>query len=118
MIKIVIADEHELIREGVKNIVRACADMRIVGEAPDLPRTIALVEQHWPEVMVFDISLPGHEGLEGLTELRGRRGAGADRFERLHRSPPGQACAAKRPGDGENAQVLLGFIRGHAFAGI
>lgn len=72
MIKIVIADDHELIREGVKKIIRACADMRIVGEAPDLAKTVALVEQHQPDVVVLDISLPGHEGLEGLTELRGR----------------------------------------------
>jgi DNA-binding NarL/FixJ family response regulator len=70
MIKIVIADDHELIREGVKKIIRACADMRIAGEAADLARTIALVEQHQPDVVVLDISLPGHEGLEGLTELR------------------------------------------------
>jgi DNA-binding NarL/FixJ family response regulator len=72
MIKIVIADDHELIREGVKKIIRACADMRVVGEAPDLARTVALVEQHQPDVVVLDISLPGHEGLQGLTELRAR----------------------------------------------
>jgi DNA-binding NarL/FixJ family response regulator len=72
MIKIVIADDHELIREGVKKIIRNCADMRIAGEAADLARTIALVEQHQPDVVVLDISLPEHEGLEGLTELRRR----------------------------------------------
>lgn len=72
MIRIVIADDHELIREGVKKIIRACADMRIVGEAPDLAGTIALVGQHAPDVVVLDISLPGHEGLEGLAELRRR----------------------------------------------
>lgn len=72
MIRIVIADDHELIREGVKKIIRACADIRIVGEAPDLARTIALVEQHAPDVLVLDISLPGHDGLEGLAELRRR----------------------------------------------
>jgi two-component system invasion response regulator UvrY len=70
MIRIVIADDHELIREGVKKIIRACADIRIVGEAPDLAGTIALVAQHAPDVVVLDISLPGHEGLEGLAELR------------------------------------------------
>ncbi len=72
MIRIVIADDHELIREGVKKIIRACADIRIVGEAPDLAGTLALVGQHAPDVVVLDISLPGHEGLEGLAELRRR----------------------------------------------
>jgi len=72
MIRIVIADDHELIREGVKKIVRSCADVRIVGEAADLARTIALVEQHAPDVVVLDISLPDYDGLEGLAELRRR----------------------------------------------
>jgi two-component system invasion response regulator UvrY len=70
VIRIVIADDHELIREGVKKIIRACADIRIVGEAADLARTLALVARHAPDVVVLDISLPGHEGLEGLAELR------------------------------------------------
>ncbi|MES2759337.1 MAG: response regulator transcription factor [Pseudomonadota bacterium] len=70
MIRIVIADDHELIREGVKKIFRSSPDMRIVGEAADLARTIALVAQHEPDVLVLDISLPGHDGLEGLAELR------------------------------------------------
>ncbi|MDB5934437.1 MAG: uncharacterized protein JWQ01_1781 [Massilia sp.] len=70
MIRIVICDDHELIREGVKKIFRSSADMRIVGEAADLARTLALVAQHQPDVVVLDISLPGHEGLEGLAELR------------------------------------------------
>jgi DNA-binding NarL/FixJ family response regulator len=72
MISIVIADDHELIREGVKKIIRTCADIRIVGEAADLAKTIALVAQHAPDVLVLDINLPGHEGLEGLAELRRR----------------------------------------------
>jgi two-component system invasion response regulator UvrY len=70
VIRIVIADDHELIREGVKKIIRACADIRIVGEAADLARTLALVARHAPDVVVLDISLPGHEGLEGLAALR------------------------------------------------
>ncbi|MDB5918978.1 MAG: uncharacterized protein JWR40_3212 [Massilia sp.] len=70
MIRIVIADDHELIREGVKKIIRACADIRIVGEASDLAATLALVARQAPDVVVLDISLPGHEGLEGLAELR------------------------------------------------
>lgn len=72
MISIVIADDHELIREGVKKIIRSCADIRIVGEAADLARTTALVAQHAPDVVVLDISLPDYDGLEGLAALRGR----------------------------------------------
>jgi two-component system invasion response regulator UvrY len=72
MISLVIADDHELIREGVKKIVRSCADLRIVGVAADLAATIELVEAYVPDIVVLDISLPGYEGLEGLAELRRR----------------------------------------------
>ena len=70
MIRIVIADDHELIREGVKKIVRSHADVRIVGEAADLAGTLELVRQHLPDVVVLDINLPGYDGLDGLAELR------------------------------------------------
>jgi DNA-binding NarL/FixJ family response regulator len=70
LISLVIADDHELIREGVKKILRSSAGLRVVGEAADLAQTIALVGQHRPDIVVLDISLPGHDGLEGLNELR------------------------------------------------
>lgn len=70
MIRIAIADDHELIREGVKKIVRSHADLRIVGEAADLAATLELVRQHGPDVVVLDINLPDYDGLEGLAELR------------------------------------------------
>lgn len=70
MMRIVIADDHELIREGVKKIVRSHPDLRIVGEAADLAGTLKLVRQHMPDVVVLDISLPDCDGLGGLAELR------------------------------------------------
>lgn len=70
MIRIVIADDHELIREGVKKIIRASKDLRVVGEAADIPATIDMVRESAPDLLVLDVSLPGHEGLEGLDEIR------------------------------------------------
>lgn len=70
MTSLIIADDHELLREGVKKILRSAPGLRVVGEAADLARTLVLVAQHRPDVVVLDISLPGHEGLEGLEELR------------------------------------------------
>jgi two-component system invasion response regulator UvrY len=70
VIRLVIADDHELIREGVKKIIRSSPDLRVVGEAADLAQTMALVAQHQPDLVVLDISLPGHDGLDGLAELR------------------------------------------------
>ena len=70
LIRLVIADDHELIREGVKKILRPCADLKVVGEAADLKQAIALVAQVRPDVVVLDITLPDYDGLDGLAELR------------------------------------------------
>jgi DNA-binding NarL/FixJ family response regulator len=70
LIRLVIADDHELIREGIKKIVRPCVDLKVVGEAADLRQAIALVAQVRPDVVVLDVTLPDFDGLEGLAELR------------------------------------------------
>ena len=70
MISLVIADDHELIREGVKKIVRGAPGLHVAGEAANLAETLAHVARHSPDVVVFDINMPGHEGIEGLAELR------------------------------------------------
>lgn len=72
MTSLVIADDHELLREGVKKIVRSASGLRVVGEAADLDGAVQLLEQLRPDVLVLDISLPGHEGLDGLHEVRRR----------------------------------------------
>jgi two-component system invasion response regulator UvrY len=70
LIRLVIADDHELIREGVKKIVRPCPDLKLAGEAADLKQAIALIAQVHPDVVVLDITLPDYDGLDGLAELR------------------------------------------------
>jgi two-component system invasion response regulator UvrY len=73
MIRIIVADDHELIREGVRKILRAERDVRIVGEAANVGELLALVGQCEAEVLVLDINLPGRSGLDALGELRGLR---------------------------------------------
>lgn len=72
MFRIVIADDHELIREGIKKIIRSSRDLQIVGAAADFEELSALVRETSPDVVVLDLSLPGYEGLAGLLELRRR----------------------------------------------
>jgi DNA-binding NarL/FixJ family response regulator len=69
LIRLVIADDHELIREGIKKIVRHSTDLKIVGEAADLKQALALIAQVRPDVVVLDINLPDYDGLDGLAEL-------------------------------------------------
>jgi DNA-binding NarL/FixJ family response regulator len=70
LIRLVIADDHELIREGIKKLVRPCADLKVVGEAAELRQAIDLVAQVRPDVVVLDISMPDADGLDGLAALR------------------------------------------------
>ncbi|HEY1043894.1 MAG TPA: response regulator transcription factor [Telluria sp.] len=72
MISIAIADDHELIREGIKKIIRSSKDLRIVGEAAGFEALADLVGQAAPDLVILDLSLPGYEGLTGLVELRAR----------------------------------------------
>lgn len=72
MIRIVIADDHELIREGIKKIIRSSRDIRLVGEAANIAEIMHLVARHVPDIVILDLSLPGHDGLEGLVEVRQR----------------------------------------------
>lgn len=72
MITILIADDHELIREGIKKIIRASRDLKIVGEAAGFDQLSTLVEQGAPDLVILDLSLPGYEGLGGLVELKKR----------------------------------------------
>ena len=70
LIRLVIADDHELIREGIKKIVRPCADLKIVGEAADLKQATALIAQVHPDLVILDLTMPDADGLDGLAELR------------------------------------------------
>ena len=54
MIKIVIADAQYLVRIGLKNLLAATKDFKIVGEATNSTELIQLVKDHHPEVVIFD----------------------------------------------------------------
>ncbi len=74
MIKIVIADDHSLIREGLKKILKEAPDINVVGEASDA-RSLFEVLKDSKEVnmLVLDISLPGKSGLEILKDVKQER---------------------------------------------
>jgi DNA-binding NarL/FixJ family response regulator len=72
MINIVIVDDHALVREGIKKIIRSCKDIRLIGEAVSLEEVMFHCERSAPHLIVLDMSLPGYDGLEGMEKLRSR----------------------------------------------
>jgi DNA-binding NarL/FixJ family response regulator len=70
MINILIVDDHPLIRQGLRQIFQDTPDIRISGEAGDGPTAIAAIEQKSYDAVILDISLPGRNGLDTLTQIK------------------------------------------------
>lgn len=69
MIRILIADDHRIVREGIKSILRFEDDFDIVGEASTAEEAIGLMSRLRPDVLILDISMPGRSGLDALPDL-------------------------------------------------
>ncbi len=70
MIRILIADDHTILRDGLKQILRECSDMVVAGEADNGSDTLAKIrEQEW-DVVVLDMSMPGRSGIELIKQIK------------------------------------------------
>ena len=69
MIKVLLADDHAIVRAGLRRIVQEAGDMDVVAEASDGRDALRLVEETSPDVAVIDISMPGMDGLEVIDRL-------------------------------------------------
>lgn len=72
MIEVLIADDHVLIREGLKKILNSEPDMHVAGEASNVVELFAALERLAVSVILLDITMPGESGLDALKELRQR----------------------------------------------
>ena len=70
MIKIIIADDHAVVRQGVKQILAAEADMRLVGEARNFEETLEVTRRLAWDVLILDYSMPGGNGLQVLKKIK------------------------------------------------
>jgi len=70
MIRVVLADDHHLVRQALRALLEKAGDIEVVGEAADGPEALALVERLLPDVLVIDIAMPHLNGLEAVGRLR------------------------------------------------
>jgi two-component system, NarL family, invasion response regulator UvrY len=70
MIKILIADDHAIVREGLKQIVADTSDMVVAGEAMDGQEVLEQVRKEDWDLILLDISMPGRGGIDTLKELK------------------------------------------------
>lgn len=73
MIRIVIADDHSVIREGVKQILSSAVDLALVGEAQNGHEVMEYVRTGDFDVMLLDLSMPGRSGIELIKQVHGEK---------------------------------------------
>ncbi|MFP3889505.1 response regulator transcription factor [uncultured Ralstonia sp.] len=69
MIRVMIADDHAVMRDGVRHILERAGNFEVVCEASDGTQVIQLVREHSPQVVVLDLSMPGRSGLDLVRQL-------------------------------------------------
>lgn len=69
-IKIVIADDHALLRQGIKNVLSLEPDFDIIGEAADGEEAISKIESLKPDILLLDVNMPRMNGLEVTRRLK------------------------------------------------
>ncbi|MCF8033089.1 MAG: response regulator transcription factor [Desulfarculaceae bacterium] len=69
-IKVFIADDHAIVREGIRQLVGAQQDMEVVGEAGDGLEALEAAKTLRPDVMLLDIAMPGVSGLEAVSLIK------------------------------------------------
>jgi two-component system NarL family response regulator len=69
-IRILIADDHAVVREGLAAMIQRRADMRVVAEAENGLRAVALAREHRPDVILMDLRMPVLGGVDAITQIR------------------------------------------------
>ena len=68
-VKILLADDHDIVRQGLRNVLEARASWEIVGEAITGREAVEMVERLTPDIVVMDVSMPELNGLEAIRQI-------------------------------------------------
>ncbi|HEY7304531.1 MAG TPA: response regulator transcription factor [Bryobacteraceae bacterium] len=69
-IRILVADDHNVVRQGLVALIKTVPDMTVVAEAADGAQAVELFRQHRPDVTIMDLRLPGMSGVDAITHIR------------------------------------------------
>jgi DNA-binding NarL/FixJ family response regulator len=71
-LRVVLADDHVMVRQGIRQFLEEAGDIAVVAEAADGQEACRLVAQHEPDVAVLDVQMPGTTGVEATRDIRAR----------------------------------------------
>lgn len=72
-IRVILADDHAVVRQGIRQFLEAVGDIHVLAEAADGEQALRLIRQHRPDVAVLDIQMPKQSGIEVARAVRSER---------------------------------------------
>jgi two-component system response regulator NreC len=69
-IRVVLADDHSVVRHGLRQLLEVDGGFTVVAEAADVPTTLRAVREHRPHVLILDLNMPGGSSLDSIPQLR------------------------------------------------
>lgn len=72
-IRVMLCDDHEIVREGLRTLIGRTAGMSVVGEAGTVAEAVAVAAKSRPDVVIMDVRLPDGSGVEACRDIRGAR---------------------------------------------
>jgi len=88
VISVLVADDHSIVREGLRHLIEGEEDIDICGEAADGEEVLAQVATHRPDVVILDIGMPQATGLETLEKIRAKHPDVRTILLSVHADPP------------------------------
>jgi DNA-binding NarL/FixJ family response regulator len=73
VLKVMLVDDHEIVRQGLRALLEAEDDIEVVTEADNGPSAVSLASAHHPDVIVMDVRMPGGSGVEACRAIRDER---------------------------------------------
>lgn len=70
MIRVIVADDHHLVRQGIRALLEKAGDIQVIGEAGDGQEAVELVEQLSPDVLVLDVAMPRMDGIQATERIQ------------------------------------------------